>query len=214
VAEITRPAARATGATARRIRTGVYRTIRNAGLRPFRAARREALPAAYLLPSRFGDLAALLRARASGSSDCASPWSGTAERFTVDTLVLQELFRGAPAGRSRGGTGARAPRSRRRPAWFLVRRPAAGCAGRIPAGARFGRRPRDLEPARPRAAAARRVSHRARPCAARGGRRRAAQPVNRRGDDMLEPGDQPPPFHAPGPVRQAGLAQGLPRGAT
>jgi hypothetical protein len=94
VAEITRPAGEGNGGYARRIRTGVYRTIRMPVFDRFAPSRREALPAAYLLPSRFGDLAVLLRRQGIVVERLRQPWSGSAERFTVDTVVVQDLFEG------------------------------------------------------------------------------------------------------------------------
>jgi len=95
VAEITRPAGEGNGGYARRIRTGVYRTIRMAGLRPFRAgaARGVArgLPAAVAVRR---SRRAAFGGQGIGVERLRQPWSGTAERFTVDTLVLQELFEG------------------------------------------------------------------------------------------------------------------------
>ena len=89
VAEITRPAGEGNGGYARRIRSGVYRTIRMPVFDRFVASRREALPAAYLLPSRFGDLATLLRRQGITVERLRQPWSGQAERFAVDTVVLR-----------------------------------------------------------------------------------------------------------------------------
>src|SRR6478736_1849904 len=79
VAEITHPAGDGNGGYARRLRTGVYRTIRMPVFDRFAPARREALPAAYLLPSRFGDLALLLRRQGIVVERLREPWSGSAE---------------------------------------------------------------------------------------------------------------------------------------
>src|SRR6185312_5059270 len=64
IAEITEPAGDGTGGFARRKRTGVYRTVRMPVFDRFVAARREAIPAAYLIPPRLKDVVALLRRQA------------------------------------------------------------------------------------------------------------------------------------------------------
>jgi len=120
VAEITRPAGEGNGGYARRLRTGVYRTIRMPVFDRFAPARREALPAAYLLPSRFGDLAALLRRQGIVVERLRQPWSGPAERFTVDTVVLQELFEGHRPVEVEGHWGE-GPATTAEAGWFLVR---------------------------------------------------------------------------------------------
>jgi hypothetical protein len=120
VAEITHPAGEGNGGYARRLRTGVYRTIRMPVFDRFAPSRREALPAAYLLPSRFGDLALLLRRQGIVVERLREPWSGSAERFTVDTVVLQALFEGHRPVEVEGrwGEGAAVTADA---GWFLVR---------------------------------------------------------------------------------------------
>ena len=94
VAEITRPAGDGNGGYARRVRSGVYRTIRMPVFDRFAAARREALPAAYLLPARFGELALLLRRQGIAVERLGEAWPGPAERFLVDTISVGALFEG------------------------------------------------------------------------------------------------------------------------
>jgi hypothetical protein len=120
VAEITRPAGDGNGGYARRIRSGVYRTIRMPVFDRFAPARREALPAAYLLPSRFGDLAALLRRQGLVVERLHEPWSGQAERFAVDTVVVEALFEGHRPVEVEGRWGD-ASMLTAEPGWFLVR---------------------------------------------------------------------------------------------
>ena len=74
IAEITQPAGGGSNGFAHRRRTGEYRTIRMPVYDRFAAARREALPAGYLLPQRFGELVALLRRQ--GISEGASKSAG------------------------------------------------------------------------------------------------------------------------------------------
>jgi hypothetical protein len=120
VAEITRPAGDGNGGYARRTRSGVYRTIRMPVFDRFVASRREAMPAAYLLPSRFGDLATLLRRQGILVTRLRQPWTGPAERFAVDTVVLQPLFEGHRPVTVEGHWGAPEPLTAGA-GWFLVR---------------------------------------------------------------------------------------------
>jgi hypothetical protein len=94
VAEITRPAGEGDGGYARRVRTGVYRTIRMPVFDRFVAARRETVPAAYLLPARFGEIVTLLRRQGIEVGRLRQPWTGAVERFMVDTITVAPLFEG------------------------------------------------------------------------------------------------------------------------
>jgi hypothetical protein len=120
VAELTRPAGEGNGGYARRIRSGVYRTIRMPVFDRFVSSRREAMPAAYLLPSRFGDLAQLLRRQGILVERLRQPWAGTVEQFAVDTVVLQDLFEGHRPVTVEGHWQVTAPLTAE-PGWFLVR---------------------------------------------------------------------------------------------
>jgi hypothetical protein len=119
VAEITRPVGDGNGGYARRIRTGEYRTIRMPVFDRFMAARQEALPAAYLLPSRFGDLAALIRRHGIVVERLREPWSGSVERFTVDSVIVETLFEGHRPLKVEGHWAEAAPLTAD-PGWFLV----------------------------------------------------------------------------------------------
>jgi hypothetical protein len=120
VAELTRPAGEGDGGYARRTRTGVYRSIRMPVFDRFAASRREAMPAAYLLPSRFGDLAVLLRRQGIVVERLRQPWAGPVERFAVDTVLLQDLFEGhRPV--TVEGRWSEAAAMTVQPGWFVVR---------------------------------------------------------------------------------------------
>ena len=106
VAEITHPAGDGNGGYARRIRSGVYKTIRMPVFDRFVAARREVMPAAYLLPARFGELAALLRRQGVAVARLTGPWSGQAEEFAVDSIAVDPLFEGHRSVRVEGAWGA------------------------------------------------------------------------------------------------------------
>jgi hypothetical protein len=120
IAEITEPAGEGAGGFARRKRTGVYRTLRMPVFDRFVASRREALPAGYLLPQRFGELVTLLRRQGVVVEQLRSAWSGQAERFAVDSVVVEPLFEGHRTVRVEGRWGA--PDSLQiKPGWYLVR---------------------------------------------------------------------------------------------
>jgi hypothetical protein len=120
VAEITRPAGEGNGGYARRVRTGVYRTIRMPVFDRFAPARREALPAAYLLPSRLSEVALLLRRQGIVVERLRQPWSGPAEHFAVDSLVVEAEFEGHRPVEVEGGWEEALPATAEA-GWYLVR---------------------------------------------------------------------------------------------
>jgi hypothetical protein len=87
IAEITEPDNDGSGGFARRRRTGVFRAIRMPVFDRFAPARREALPAGYLLPPQHGPLAMLLRRQGILVQRLTAAWTGEAEHFTVDSLL-------------------------------------------------------------------------------------------------------------------------------
>lgn len=119
VAEITRPAGEGDGGYAQRIRSGVYRTIRMPVFDRFVAARREAIPAAYLLPARFGELVMLLRRQGIAVARLVEPWSGAAERFVVDTIIVGPLFEGHRTVQAEGRWGEPAAQTAAA-GWYVV----------------------------------------------------------------------------------------------
>jgi hypothetical protein len=119
VAEITHPAGDGNGGYARRARSGIYRTIRMPVFDRFVGSRREAVPAAYLLPARFGELAALLRRQGIEVGRLLDPWSGAAEQFMVDTLSVAPLFEGHRTVQAEGQWGAPAALTAG-PGWYVV----------------------------------------------------------------------------------------------
>lgn len=119
VAEITHPAGDGNGGYARRSRSGVYRTVRMPVFDRFTASRREAVPAAYLLPARLADIAALMRRQGIAVGRLLQPWSGAAERFMVDTLAVGPLFEGHRTVQAEGRWGA-ADTMTAAPGWFVV----------------------------------------------------------------------------------------------
>jgi hypothetical protein len=94
IAEITKPAGEGAGGFARRERTGVYRTIRMPVFDRFIAARKEALPAAYLIPPHLSDVVDLLRRQGVLVDRLVRPALLSAETFAIDTLAVGPLFEG------------------------------------------------------------------------------------------------------------------------
>ncbi|MEZ0336271.1 MAG: M14 family metallopeptidase [Gemmatimonadales bacterium] len=119
IAELTDESGEGTGMYARRRRTGVFRTIRMPVYDRFTPARREARPAAYLLPPVLEPVTLLLRRQGVQVKRLTAGWRGAVERFTIDSVVAGEEFEGhRPTkleGRWRTGSTGDAG-----PGWFLV----------------------------------------------------------------------------------------------
>jgi hypothetical protein len=77
------------------------------------------MPAAYLLPARFGELAALLRRQGIEVGRLLQPWSGAAEQFMVDTLSVGPVFEGHRTVQAEGQWGAGAALTAG-PGWYVV----------------------------------------------------------------------------------------------
>lgn len=120
IAEITEPAGEGNNGFARRRRTGEYRTIRMPVFDRFVAARREAVPAAYLLPERLGELVTLLRRQGIGVERLRAGWEGPAERFAVESLTVGPLFEGHRTVML-DGRWSQLRSAAAGPGWYLVR---------------------------------------------------------------------------------------------
>jgi hypothetical protein len=94
VAELTEDTGDGAGPFARRRRTGVYRTIKMPVYDRFAPARREARPAAYLVPPELSEVAALLRRQGIEVRRLARIWRGPVERFAIDSVVVGAPFEG------------------------------------------------------------------------------------------------------------------------
>jgi hypothetical protein len=94
IAEITEPAGDGTGGFARRKRTGVYRAVRMPVFDRFVAARREAIPAAYLIPPRLHEVVELLRRQGVVVEALTEPWRARTDEFLIDGVSVQPLFEG------------------------------------------------------------------------------------------------------------------------
>lgn len=121
IAELTRPVGEGDGGFARRQRTGQYRTIRMPVFDRFVAARKEALPAAYLIPPRLGELVNLLRHQRVAVDRLTATWNASAHGFTVDTLEVGPLFEGHRTVQAQGRWSAQPNDTTLGPGWFLVR---------------------------------------------------------------------------------------------
>lgn len=87
IAEITEPGDGGTGGFARRRRTGVFRTIAMPVVDRFVASRKEAIPAAYLLPPQHAHLVEALRRHGVIVQRLTAPWQGAVEGFRIDSLT-------------------------------------------------------------------------------------------------------------------------------
>ncbi len=94
IAEITRGDGDGSHGFARRIRTGAFRTIRMPVYDHFVPARREALPAAYLLPARLRPVVDLLRRHGVPVERLNGTWEGELEAFRIDSISVGPLFEG------------------------------------------------------------------------------------------------------------------------
>lgn len=89
IVEITTSAGEGSHGYARRNRTGEFRTIRMPVYDRFTAARREAMPAAYLVPPQHSHVVELLRRQGVRVARLADDWAGEAEVFMMDSVSVQ-----------------------------------------------------------------------------------------------------------------------------
>jgi len=120
IAEITRSAGEGTGGYARRQRTGVYRSIRMPVFDRFTAARKELLPAAYLVPSRLRSVVDLLRRQGVEVDSLTEPWRGPVQAFAVESLTVGPLFEGHRTVQAEGRWSDEAKDTAITAGWYLV----------------------------------------------------------------------------------------------
>jgi hypothetical protein len=118
IAEITEKADEGSGPFSRRRQTGAFKTIRMPVFDRFEATRKEAIPAGYLLAPQHADIAALLRAQGVEVRRLNAAWSGAAEQFQVDSLIVEPLFEGHRTIRVEGKWGAGTVTAA--PGWYLI----------------------------------------------------------------------------------------------
>jgi hypothetical protein len=121
IAEITRDAGDGTGGFARRQRTGKYRPIRMPVYDRFTAARKELLPAGYLIPSRFKDVAGLLRRHGVAVDVSTADWPTAADTFTVDSIAVGSVFEGHRTIQVEGRWSSQPTDTVVASGWYLVR---------------------------------------------------------------------------------------------
>jgi zinc carboxypeptidase len=120
IAEITREKGEGAGGYARRQRTGVYRTIRMPVFDRFTAARKERLPAAYLLPTRFTELVELLGRQGILVNALRESGPVPTEIFTVDSTSVGPLFEGHRTVQAEGRWSSESTDTTVASGWYLV----------------------------------------------------------------------------------------------
>jgi hypothetical protein len=120
VAEITRPAGEGNGGFAKRQRTGIYRSIRMPVYDRFQAGRKEAVPAAYLVPPRLRNIVELLRAQGIAVDSLTSESRLGVEEFAVDHLTPGPLFEGHRTVQVEGRWSSRSGDTLVRSGWYTV----------------------------------------------------------------------------------------------
>jgi zinc carboxypeptidase len=120
IAEITREMGDGGGGFARRQRTGVYRTVRMPVFDRFAAARKERLPAIYLLPPRLTELVELLRQQGVLVNVLREAGHTAAEIFTVDSVSVGPLFEGHRTIQAEGRWSNEATDTTVAGGWYLV----------------------------------------------------------------------------------------------
>jgi hypothetical protein len=121
IAEITESAGDGDGGFARRRRTGVYHGIRMPVFERFEAARKEALPAAYLIPPRLRGVVDLLRRQGVPVESLTVSWRAQAQTFAIDTLAAGALFEGHRTVQAEGRWSSRGQDTILVAGWYLVR---------------------------------------------------------------------------------------------
>jgi hypothetical protein len=121
IAEITESAGDGDGGFARRRRTGVYRGIRMPVFERFETGRKEALPAAYLIPPRLRGVVDLLRRQGVPVESLTVSWRAQAQTFAIDTLAAGALFEGHRTVQPEGRWSSRGQDTILVAGWYLVR---------------------------------------------------------------------------------------------
>jgi zinc carboxypeptidase len=121
IAEITEPAGDGAGGFARRKRTGVYRGVRMPVFDRFVAARREAIPAGYIIPQRLHEIVELLRRHNVVVESLTKRWRTAANLFRIDSVVVQPLFEGHRTVQVEGRWRSESFDTTLVPGWYLVR---------------------------------------------------------------------------------------------
>ncbi|HEX2248776.1 MAG TPA: hypothetical protein VHH32_00425 [Gemmatimonadales bacterium] len=121
IAEITGDAGEGSNGFARRQRTGEYRAVRMPVYDRFTATRKEARPAAYLIPSRLTEIIDLLLRQGIAVDVSTSDWRTRAEAFTVDSIAVGPLFEGHRTIQVEGRWSTQPVDTLLSSGWYLVR---------------------------------------------------------------------------------------------
>lgn len=121
IAEITRSAGKGNGGFAPRERTGVYRTVRMPVFDHFVAGRREAVPAAYLIPARLEQVVELLRRQGVVVTISDQTWHARVEVFDIDSVTVGPLFEGHRTVQAEGSWSGQSRDTTLSDRWYLVR---------------------------------------------------------------------------------------------
>ena len=119
IAELTEPAGDGNGMYARRRRTGVFRTIEMPVYDRFVAARREAIPEAYLIPGQLTRVVDLLRRQGISVERTGGRVDGPLESFRTDSVLRGPPFEGHTPVWVEGRWERRAGSAAR--GWYLIR---------------------------------------------------------------------------------------------
>ncbi len=120
VAEITRDLSQGASGFAPRQRTGVYRTIRMPVYDRFTARRKEAVPAAYLVPARLKELVELLRRQGIAVGVTNRSWRASVQVFTIDSVSVDAPFEGHRTVQVEGRWGNHTVDTAAGAAWYIV----------------------------------------------------------------------------------------------
>jgi hypothetical protein len=121
IAEITEAAGDGAGGFSLRKRTGVYRAVRMPVFDRFVAARREAMPTAYLVPARLREIVELLRRQGIVVESLARPWRTNANEFLIDSVSVQPLFEGHRTVQAEGRWRSQSIDTALIAGWYLLR---------------------------------------------------------------------------------------------
>jgi hypothetical protein len=120
IAEITKPAGEGTGGFARRQRTGAYRSIRMPVFDRFTAARKELLPAAYLVPPGLRSVIDLLRRQGVAVDSLTERWRGSVQAFALESLTVAPVFEGHRTVQAEGRWAGETRDTAITAGWYLI----------------------------------------------------------------------------------------------
>jgi hypothetical protein len=120
VAEITRDLGQGGSGFAPRQRTGVYRSIRMPVFDRFAARRKEAVPAAYLVPARLKEIVELLRRHGIAVDVSTRSWRALVQVFTVDSISVDAPFEGHRTVQVEGSWSHQTVDTTANTGWYII----------------------------------------------------------------------------------------------